>query len=1488
MYRDNCETNQGNIFPIWDTDESTRNRQLMAYWNHNKADKDEQCIHELFEAQVTRTPDSVAVMIGNQQLSYQDLNQRANQLAHYLRKLGVEPEVLVGICLERSPDMVVGLLAILKAGGAYVPLDPAYPKERLAFMLEDAQVPVLLTFQEGGCISEVPKTKVVCLDADWNVVAQESQENLVNQAAPESLAYVIYTSGSTGKPKGVMIEHRSLVNFTKAASFEYALLSSDRILQFASISFDTAAEEIFPCLVRGATLVLRTREMLSSVPVFLQTCCDLKLTVLDLPTAFWHQMSAELSARGFMLPESMRLVIIGGERARPQWLATWQKHVGQRVRLVNSYGPTETTIVATICDLLGPRGVDITGRVLPIGRAIDNVQTYILDQYLQPVAVEVPGELYIGGAGLARGYLNQPDLTAEKFIPNPFSETPGARLYKTGDLVRYRQDGNIEFLNRIDYQEKIRGFRIELTEIETVLNQHPAVQESVVIAREDIPDDKRLVAYVVQNEHSPDTEWEAELVSQWQIVHDDESFNQTISDWEPTFNISGWNSSYTGLPIPEVEMHEWVDHTVERILSLKPSRALEIGCGTGLLLFQIAPHCTRYEGTDFSPAALRYIQQQLTMEENLPQVTLSQRTADDFEGIETAAFDAVIINSVSQYFPTIDYLIRVLEGAVKVVAPGGFIFVGDVRSLPLLEAFHTSVELHQASSALPIEQLQQRVQKRINQEEELVIDPSFFFALKQHLPQLSHVQIQLKRGCHHNELTRFRYDVTLYTGLEEHPVINYSCLDWQQQGLTLPAIRQVLEQTEPEILQITCIPNARILADIKAVLLVSHHHPKTVEALRESLEEMTQGVGVDPEEFWSLSQDLPYVIDISWSGSGADGCYDVLLRRSTGQSDTQLSRAIKTIEGQRRNWSSYANNPLQGKINRNIVPQLRAFLKKKLPEYMVPSAFVAIDALPLTLNGKVDRRGLPIPNPERPILEEAFVAPCSPVERLLAEIWAQVLNVEQVGINDNFFELGGHSLLTTQMFSQVREVFHVDLPLIYFFEAPTVAKLAQAINTTHHQSGSAVAIDDITVPDLDAEAVLDPTISLSSLLPLPQIPTAWNPLHIFLTGATGFLGAFLLHELLQQTQASIHCLVRSSNPEEGKQKICRNLEHHLLWNKELDSRIIPVVGDLSQPLLGQDAQQFRDLASHIDVIYHNGACVNLIYPYVALRAANVIGTQEVLRLASQIKVKPVHFISTLDVFESACFAGRVIREEDKLEQGEGISSGYAQSKWVAEKLVTTAFSRGIPICIYRPGVITGHSQTGVSKIDDLVCRMIKSFIQLGSAPNLDVMMDMTPVDYVSRAIVHLSRQKESVGKGFHLVNPHPLHLSNFLNDIHSLGYPIQQMSYDKWQADLVNSAKRSQQNALSPLISILTERISEEQLTYLEMCLVGAQVFDYQNTVNGLAGTSIVCPPVDAKLLGNYLSYFIQSGFLDAPQLRDDIIPLSIKEHSSAMPYFYA
>jgi amino acid adenylation domain-containing protein len=480
----------------------TERQQILVEWNIDATDYPrDKCIHELFEEQVERTPDAVALIFEDKQLTYREVNNRANQLAHYLRKQGVGPEVFVGICEERSPELIVGLLGILKAGGAYVSLDPEYPQERLNLMLDDAGISVLLTHKRLSTLMPFYKGKLVGLDTDWKDISRESRGNPVARATPDNAVCLFYTSGSTGRPKGAIIQHRSLVHFTMSVIAQYGIKASDRILQFSSTSFDASAEEIYPCLALGATLVLRTNDMLTASD-FLKKCDNWKLTVLSLPTAYWHVLTYSIETEDLKLPSSVRLIIIGGERARPECLTQWQRHVGPRVKLLNTYGPTEATVVATLFDLTHFTHVADWAKEVPIGRPLPGVRTYILDPHLQPVPIGVPGELHIGGSGIVRGYLNRPDVTSEKFIQDRFSNKPGDKMYKTGDLARYLSDGNIEFLGRIDNQVKIRGFRIEPGEIEALLGQHPHVQEAVVIAREDQNGNRCLVAYVVPDRKS--------------------------------------------------------------------------------------------------------------------------------------------------------------------------------------------------------------------------------------------------------------------------------------------------------------------------------------------------------------------------------------------------------------------------------------------------------------------------------------------------------------------------------------------------------------------------------------------------------------------------------------------------------------------------------------------------------------------------------------------------------------------------------------------------------------------------------------------------------------------------------------------------------------------------------------------------------------------------------------------------------------------------
>ncbi|MFN6297586.1 MAG: amino acid adenylation domain-containing protein [Microcystis sp.] len=1037
--------------------------QLLEVWNETKADYSyNKCIHQLIEEQAARTPDGVAVVFENQQLTYAELNSRANQLAHYLRSLGVETEVIVGLCVERSLDMIVALIAILKAGAAYLPLDPEYPQERLQFMLEDSQVPLLLT--QSSLIDKLPnhQAKTVFLAEIWQEIKPMNRDNLTGKVTASNLANVIYTSGSTGKPKGVMVEHQGLSNLALAQIQTFAVSSQSRVLQFASFSFDACISEVLMALGAGATLYLASKENLMPGLPLIKQLRENKITHITLPPSALAVLSWENLS-------SLQTIIVAGEACSPELVKKWS----QGRNFFNGYGPTEGSVCATVAKCT-PVDEKIT-----IGRPIPHVQVYILDSHLQPVPIGVPGELHIGGSGVARGYLNRPELTAEKFISNPFvsldppltpldkgGEQP-SKLYKTGDLARYLPDGQIEYLGRIDNQVKVRGFRIELGEIEAVLGQHPLVQEAVVIARADHPSDNtsetelntNLVGYLVpalKDQVLPEqlAQWQSEYVSDWQKIYEESYSKPQPQTEDPTFNISGWNSSYTGQAIPDAEMQEWVDQTVSRILGNQPpQRVLEIGCGSGLLLFRVAKHCQEYWGADYSAATINNLEHLCSTIEGLEgKVKLLHRTADDFTGIPQATFDRVVINSVVQYFPSVDYLLQVIAGAVKAIADRGKIFLGDIRSLSLLEPYHAAVQLARTEANKTLEEWQKQVNQSVATEEELLIAPQFFIALKQRFPRISWVEIAPKRGQADNELTQFRYDVTLHLDTDGQKT-TIPWLNWQRDRFSLAQLQDKLKLEQPEYLGIRDVPNQRLQKALQILdCLENPPGVKTVGELRQLLAK-NSGIGINPEQMWQLGEQLGYTVHLSWWEGSQDGSFDVVFCRQ----NAILEPIINKIDQQPypnfwdderiipKSWTDYTNNPLYGKLVQKLIPQVREFVQQKLPSYMVPQAFVLLNTLPLTPNGKVDRQALPTPDTATRNLATGFLAPRTPIETQIAQIWSEVLGVERIGIKDNFFELGGHSLLATQVISRSRDLFSVELSLQNLLEYPTIANLAQII-----------------------------------------------------------------------------------------------------------------------------------------------------------------------------------------------------------------------------------------------------------------------------------------------------------------------------------------------------------------------------------------------------------------------------------------------------------
>lgn len=1045
-------------------------QQLLQEWNSlaSASIRPASFMEGMWE-RVRLHPDTFAVSDEHERLTYIALWQRAQYVARVLQAHGIAAEQLVGLYSERTVAWSVAILGIMLAGGVYVPLDPRYPQARLKQMVSQSRprlllvsqeqqawgVQVLHELQEKGANSEL--LILQSLLAEQRDFADETEIEGPGWYAEQQLAYVIYTSGSTGVPKGVLVEQRGMLNHLSLKLEELQVQSEDIVAQTASACFDISIWQLLTPWLAGAEVRIYVEEVVWNAEELLRQVVRDGVSILEVVPSWLETLLAETQQP--VATGALRCLLATGEALKSDLAGTWLQRYPS-IPLLNAYGPSECSDDVTHHIVSSLQECEGRNQQVPIGHALANLSVYVLDAHLAPQPIGVIGELYVGGMGVGRGYLYEPEKTAAVFLPDPLSTQAGARLYRTGDLGRYRADGVIEFCGRIDEQVKLHGYRIELGEIEHILRQQAGIQECRVLKKTNAGGVEQLVAYIQKEQQVEDQ---------------------------------------------------------ERI---------------------------------------------------------------------AAAFSV---------------------------------------------------------------------------------------------------------------------------------------------------------------------------------------------------------------------------------------------------------------------------------------------LRESVPEYMVPTAVVFVESMPLTANGKVDKQRLLALNIDDTFHDQAaYVAARTPLEKHLAALWTELLGVQLVGMHDDFFMLGGHSLLTVRLMKRIEEDFGVRLSLATIFQGRTIESLAYMLH--RHSIGSSLTThSDIQVDaavDLLADATLESTIC----------PEVWvgdlkiAPAHVLLTGATGTLGCALLADLLTKTSVYVYCLVRTTSPAEGEQKLWSLLlESGIVCKPEWRERIHGILGDLSQPLLGLTSAQFLHLAETVDTIYHSGAFVNMVYPYTDLKPANVLGTKEVIRLATTHHIKALHYVSTLSVFpHKGETLVQHVREQESLDEFLNyVHGGYAQSKWVAEKIVTIARSRGLPVVIYRPGRISGDSRSGVWRTNDVFCLLIKICIMLGNGPIMteNDTLEMTPVDYVSGAIVGLSLRKASLGQSFHLYNAAHGKVNDIVGWLNSFGYDVQPTEYTRWYEAVARICEEEDAGATNEgfsgvLLELPTPDVFQLQAREGRATRVEA---GYKNTHLALKRLAVTCPPLDEHLLHTYLHYLVQCGFLPVP-----------------------
>lgn len=986
-----------------------------------------------FEDHVAQTPDAVAAVFEDSVLTYAQLNKRANQLAWYLKSKGVTAEKSVPICLERSPEMLIGIWGVLKSGGAYVPVDPEYPADRISYMITDTGAGWVLCNRESASVpGNSGSFEKIVIDQLPEGENPEWDRNPDTEISQDQLAYIIYTSGSTGIPKGVMNQHNALANQMFWAQEFFPLTPEDAVLQKTTYCFDVSIWELIRPLTAGSRIVF-AKPGGQKDPEYLKDLIDREQVTVA------HFVSSML---GVFLPEvkpheckSLKQVLCSGEALKLNHVQLFREKL-PHVEMHNLYGPTEAAIHVTRWQ--APQNIGQL-EIVPIGKPSANTSMLILDENGQLAPIGGLGEIHIGGIQVARGYLNLPELTGEKFIPDPFSEIPGARLYRTGDVGRWSSDRDIEYMGRIDDQVKIRGFRVELGEVENAINRLPAVQESCVVLKQDTEGINKLVAYYIPD---PGLVREKEgvlypdRVANWKILYETEYEQTEVMDSvDAEFNIVGWVDSFTGNAISEQDMKGWVDEIVHTILKTGPKNVLEIGCGTGLIYFQLAGKVKKYIGTDFSATSVQQIRNQIQKGlKDYGPTELQVCAAHEVKVNRKDQIDTVVINSVVQYFPSQSYLTEVISNCISLLNGKGQIIIGDVRDLRLLPRFKERLQLQKMQNTAGIREFNWAVEQDLLNEEELCIAPEYFLSLKNKHPQISHIELLWKSVSFSNELSRYRYTAILSIG-DETPPVHVDFNTWKLNQSAAEALDVM--QKGSEYIAFKDVPNYRLVKEHNIAVAVSG-------ATGLHVSDIVQASEHDDPEAEQISRLIAKAQEYGYRYKLYLDEDPFKINLVLHKKDIAISAESIYSEAKGPGGGETTNIPLFNDIRQVLQKEMKQMLDTSVPEYMIPSELIALRKIPITPNGKADKRFLS-EREERLISKLNYQPPSGELQTDLVHIWEQLLGMDRIGVEDSFFDLGGHSLLVIRLISAMRSKLGIELAIKDVFLNPTISRLSAFI-----------------------------------------------------------------------------------------------------------------------------------------------------------------------------------------------------------------------------------------------------------------------------------------------------------------------------------------------------------------------------------------------------------------------------------------------------------